>query len=721
MRACASLMAAMLLSAAVAAGQDVPEATDTAPRIGSVDAGVRVTSVDGDAARYQRYRDLRDGGFLEAFTYTRDKDTWIFDARADHVGYRDQRYQVGVERFGKVRAYFTWDQIPLFYSQDTRTPFTAENPATLRIPDTFQQAVQTKTATRYGLNDLATPFDLRSRRDIAVFGLVYSLRPDLDLTFKLTNTHRSGGQNWMASFGFSNAIEVEAPVDTRSTDVNAGMEWSNSRGLLRVAYDGSWFDNKNTALVWDNPIRITDINNATAYSTGDAASQGRLALWPNSTANTLSATGSLTLPAHSRVYGHLSGGSWNQNDTLLPHTINTSIAPIPLDRPTAEAEARLTSVVLGLVSRPARAWWFNLRYKYYDYDNRTPFFPVSDIVRFDGSPGTLTGDGPESFSFKRTFFDADASYTPSRFIALRAGYGREADERSFRVFEDTTEQTFRTSVDTTNLGMVTMRALFEHSKRTGSGLDEEVLDDIGEQVSLRQFDISDRERNRFSGIVQVMPMNALAVSATAGVGHDNRPDAQFGLQDNDHYFWTIGVDVVPGDKVSAGIQYGLEDYTTLQQSRQANPGVQFSDPTRNWTTDGHERVRNLTANVELTKLVSRTDIRFGYDWNHSRARYVYGLPANSTLTPPVQLPSLLNAFNTGTADVEYSLTRHVVLRGSYIYERYQVDDYAFAPTIFTLDSIVQPVPPGAPSSTFLGYMFRPYSAQTAWIGVRYLW
>jgi len=66
-----------------------------------------------------------------------------------------------------------------------------------------------------------------------------------------------------------------------------------------------------------------------------------------------------------------------------------------------------------------------------------------------------------------------------------------------------------------------MRLQYEHSDRTGKGLDEEVFSDIGEQVSLRQFDISDRRRDRLMALVQVVPVaRALAqvVGALAQLG-----------------------------------------------------------------------------------------------------------------------------------------------------------------------------------------------------------
>jgi hypothetical protein len=69
------------------------------PNLRSVDLGVRFGSVDGDEARFMRYRDLRDGVILDSGRYTRDKDTRLFHAEVDHLGYRDQRYSVRFEQF----------------------------------------------------------------------------------------------------------------------------------------------------------------------------------------------------------------------------------------------------------------------------------------------------------------------------------------------------------------------------------------------------------------------------------------------------------------------------------------------------------------------------------------------------------------------------------------------------------------------------------------------
>jgi hypothetical protein len=51
------------------------------PSLGSIDFGARITGTDGDAARYERYRDLRDG-VSSIFRIGQETPTYFFDASA---------------------------------------------------------------------------------------------------------------------------------------------------------------------------------------------------------------------------------------------------------------------------------------------------------------------------------------------------------------------------------------------------------------------------------------------------------------------------------------------------------------------------------------------------------------------------------------------------------------------------------------------------------------
>lgn len=689
-------------------------AAPASPPLGTIEFGGRVTGVTGDPARFQRYRDLRDGATLRLFRFDNERTNWSFTAAADNVGYRDQRYFAGFDRFGKLQASFEWNQTPLYYSGDTRTFYTSAGPGVLRLDDGLQAAVQSRTAPLASFAGSAAGFDLRQRRDIAAFRLKYLATRELSFDLNVTSTHRGGQMPWMASFGFSNAIEVPLDLDQRTNDIRTSLEWANARGMVRVGYDGSFFDNNVQELVWDNPLRITDQTHASAYSAGDAASQGRQDLWPNSTAHTLNTAASIKLAGRTRLFGSASYGAWLQDDALLPFTINSAIDPsvLRLERDSAEAEARILSTNLRLTSRPTKYLLLNAQYRRYDFDNRTPEFHYAYYVRFDGQ--AYEGHNPsEPFSFTRGLIDLDASFTPFRFGAIKVGYGRDEGDRTFRHFETTVENMFRVAFDTTGAGWATLRVQYEHSTRTGEGLDEEVLEAVGEQLSLRQFDISDRDRDRVTAIVQVMPIQQLGVNVSVGVGRDNRPDASFGLTDNDHQTYSIGVDVVPNDNVSLGASYGFENYTTLQTSRNAAPGTQFHDPTRDWSTDMNEDVHTWGASLDVARLFPRTGLRVHYDFSDSEAQYLYLLVPNSSLAAVRQLSPVRNKLHRATADLRFSLARNVALGLEYWFDKYDVDDFAWEPETLTSVTI--------PTYTNLNYFYRPYEVNTAFLRLIYAW
>jgi len=269
-------------------------------------------------------------------------------------------------------------------------------------------------------------------------------------------------------------------------------------------------------------------------------------------------------------------------------------------------------------------------------------------------------------------------------------------------------------VDLAGNQYVSLRAGFEHSERTGTGLDEQVLDEINEQASLRQFDISNRNRNRVSTILQVTPIQQLGLSATIATGSDHRPDAAFGLQHLDNRTYAFGFDYVPREGTSMGLTYGYEDYKSKQMSRQASPGIQFTDPTRNWFTNGADRVNNVNGNADLLTLIPKIELRFGYDFSRSRARYDYVLTQDTTLAAVTQLPAVLNELHHGAMDARYLLRKDVSIGLVYWYDRYKVEDFA-------LDATALPKIDVNTGSILLGNPYLPYTFHTVSLRLNYLW
>ena len=181
-------------------------------------------------------------------------------------------------------------------------------------------------------NQEAQTLDIRHRRDVALLDASVAVFEHTNLLFHFQNTKKGGTQPWFASFGFNAANELAGPVEHRTTDVGAALEWSNAKGVVKVGWDGSWFQNDVSTLVWDNPIRATDFTYSSAYSPGDGTSQGRADLWPDTSMNMISGTATYKLPARTRAYANLGFSVLGNDDALLPHTINTAIPVIPLQR-----------------------------------------------------------------------------------------------------------------------------------------------------------------------------------------------------------------------------------------------------------------------------------------------------------------------------------------------------------------------------------------------------
>jgi len=247
--------------------------------------------------------------------------------------------------------------------------------------------------------------------------------------------------------------------------------------------------------------------------------------------------------------------------------------------------------------------------------------------------------------------------------------------------------------------------------RSGSGLDESLLTEIGEQPAMRHYDLANRSRNRFTGQVDVTPAEDWTFSASAGVGKDSYDDSGFGLQESSFRNLAFGVDYRQANGMGGGVGYNYERYSGLQRSRSASPGAEFEDPNRDWSADSKERV-NYFSIYAVPPRFGKTEARVSYDYGYAKGSYFQAIVPGGPLTPPNQLPNVFNKLQQLHVDVRHRLTNRMAATLSYVYEPFDIFDFAFDPSV--VNGIVQP------SSLVMGYVYRPYTAHSAIFGVRYL-
>jgi hypothetical protein len=299
---------------------------------------------------------------------------------------------------------------------------------------------------------------------------------------------------------------------------------------------------------------------------------------------------------------------------------------------------------------------------------------------------------------------------------LTAGYSRNTGSYDFRIFDGTGEDTLRLTADTIGSQWVTFRANYELSGRSGSGLDEDLLTEIGEQPAMRHYDIADRTRNRFTGQVDVTPNEMWTFSASAGFGKDNFDDSYFGLQQSSFQTFSLAADYRMSNGFGGGASYNHERYSGDQRSREASPGStppQENDPNRDWTVNSKEHVNYFSIYATPPKIGPNTEVRLSYDYSYALGTYLYAIVPGSPIVPPNQLPDVYNKLQQLHIDARHRLSNKLAATFSYLYEPFRVYDFAFDQSV--VNSIVQP------SSLVMGYIYRPYTANSFQFGVRYFW
>jgi MtrB/PioB family decaheme-associated outer membrane protein len=684
-----------------------PSLFDEQPR--QFEFGGRWSSIEGDPARWQRYQDLRDGALFTKARFERNgpDDRWLFKAGGDNVGWRDQRFFADYDRPGMLSINGLWDQIPQFYSVDTRTAFQSQSEGVLVLPDETQRAIQNGQATLNAYVPLASQFDLRERRDIGTIALTATPARNWDITSSFVTTKHSGELPWGASFGFNNDVEVALPYDSRTNDFTVGAEWTNTRSMVRVAYDGTWFNDLSDTLVWDSPLRLDDSTSAPG--------RGRTAVWPSNSAQTVSVAGYYKLARRSQVTGFLSFGDWSNNEPLQPFTINSALPQFALPRSTADAGAHVLSLNLNAVSRPSDEWRLSARLRHYGYDNQMAATAIPTFINYDTSEKVSSTGGPELFGHSRTTFEADATWTGLQPVALGARYVYQDNGYDFRTFESAGENALHLTADAVGSQWLTFRAHYEIADRTGSGLDEESLVEIGEQPAMRHYDLANRTRNRFTGQVDVTPNDKWMFSLSTGLGKDDYNDSYFGLQEATTRNVTLSADFGEPNGWGGGGSYSYERYAGLQRSRSASPGQtppQETDPLRDWTVDSTERVHYLSVYLQPPRF-GATEARLSYDYAKSNGDYIYGVVPGGPLPTPSPLPEVFNKLQQLHVDVRHRLTNHLAATFSYLYEPFDVFDFAMDPSV--INGIIQG------NTMVLGYVYRPYTAHSAVFGLKYFW
>lgn len=743
------LLVALALAVPATAVSQTPAAPSTFT-LGRIDFGVQQVDLDTDSSKFEEYRDVPSGVVIPYLRLFGD-GAWKFNLVAENVLRQDGRYRLFVER-DPVRIKIDYNRIPHRFGNDGRTLLEETRPGLLEMSDTLQRAHQTAieqqfAANRNGvnfnfLNNLVSPslqaantVDLALLRERGTAQVdLYPGRP-FSIRLNYFQEKRTGNRAAGTSFGFGNVVESPEPIDYRTEEFGASAEYDQSWGLIRGAVRYNTFKNPINTLTFDNPFRVTDATDPSAYtapgsgSIGGAA-RGRIDLSADNEALTGALGFQVRLPANSRFTADISASRWTQDDRFMPFSTNSAITtPVvvtdinSLPERSLDGEINVVSQSYFFSSRPIPKLGFTARYRIYDLNNDTQRIEFPGYVRFDA----VWEDIPRisvPYEYKINRGDATVSYDFGP-LDLEGGYRYLKWNRKFRNVHETTEDTFIVAANLRVLGWAQLRASYETGKRDRSeyDVDSDRFSHAEEEPlailpALRRFDQAERDIDRFFGLLQLTPMGDLTLSVSylfSEEDYSREPvvDAsglRYGLVDSKSESLTAEADYSPSDRWSLYGFYTREKISNFLRGRQSG-ATPSTDPLADWTADMDDKVDSFGGGATVSLVPEKLDFRAS-----TRYQRVNGM--NDLDSPPGGTPDL--AFSIAkfddtkiwnvAAEFEYHLPGLWTLALGGWLEDYEVSDSATS----GLTNYV-------PGSFFLAANDSDYQAKVAYLRASYRW
>ena len=724
-------------------------APDVAPNIfgNFVNLNLQMVGQDSNSSKFEEYRDLPEGLAGPALRVFGSGEGVMWLAGGNNLGEDDRRFYVWANT-RVLEVDFLLDEIPHNLGTDAKSVEKIVSNEAQGITDYAQASLQAQLEARWAnpatrnqinyayLNSILQPllntpevFDLGFTRTRA--GVRLGILPNSSITTTLTvfQENRDGNRSSGTSFGFGNVVETAEPIEYRTQDVRLAMEAPllNNKLLLRGSIGVNTFENAVDAYSFDNPFRVTDSTDASAYQAPGSGSvngpsMGRIALPPDNNQINASVGGFFKLPMNSRITADLMLSRLSQTESLLPFTTNTAIiAAFPeLGRPPSEdfdGEIDTTSLNLAFNSRPIKNLNLTARLRMYDMDNNSNRIETPGFVAFDATfqqGGRITV--PYGYTNNRAEIFATYDF---RLFSLEGGYRHNVMERTFRETEETTESIFHVAADLRPFSWLVWRNSFEFGDRDYDEYDqirgESASFHEEEQVNipgLKRFDQAKRDSQRVVSMATLTPFNGnLSLSGNyTRYFDDYAEDAEFGLQTWLAQSVTLEADWSPGSRYNLFAYYTRDEWEGFQKGRQS--GASFStNPADNWSARNSDDANTIGIGANFTFIPDKLNFHFSARRQNVDGNGDFDSPPGGTPDVAVDIANIDDTkFSTIAGELVYQLrTAWEVGLGAW-FEDYEIDDALNAGTIQYL-----------PASLFLAPNDLGYQGGSVYVRTTYRW
>lgn len=558
----------------------------------TADTEVGATNVSDDAFRHGNFTGYDESGVYPNLDgqgrYA--SDGYQFQWMAEDLGLDSRVFGVEGGRQGTFGFDLGYQEIPERVFDTTDTPYVRSGDSLLTLPSGWVDAFGTDGMT--ALPGALRGQNIESDRQILTVGGEYLPSPRLRLFADYRRQEQDGTAISTGSL-FTNAVYLPRPFDYSTDEVDLGARYSLGAGQVTLAYYGSFFQNQGVGLTWDNPFTGVD--------------QGRNAEPADSKFQQVSLSASYAWVDYATTASFVAAlGRGEQDDFLLPYTVNGDLQAPALPTRSLDAEVDTTKLGLTVTSRPLPKASVRFAWHYDERDNQTPQFTWTRVIT-DLFP-TNDAETNTPYSFERSRFSLSGDYDLLDSLTVAAGVERYTIDRTFQEVESQDEDTGWGKLAWRPSGWFELSAKGGVAEREADGYDTSVAAGFGQNPLLRKYHLAYRYRE-FGEVnaIATVPEKPISFAGTAFYAEDSYTKSLLGLRESTDMriagdmSWSAtekaslylhaGYQEIESDQVGSEA-FGIPDWQALHQDE--------------FTTFGFGlRAAELTENIELTFDYSR--------------------------------------------------------------------------------------------------------------------
>jgi len=479
---------------------------------GTVELGVRGVGTNGDKARFQEFRDAREG-FIGGMQVDALKGAYHLELDALNPGADDQSFQLKGGEYGNFKYKFNYNEMTHNYGFDAITPYTGIGTQTL-----VRVATPTDTSTW-------TKFDYAVDHKSYGGELELSLHSPFYVTFGAEKREQTGLRPYSAltyrNGGTRNYVELPEPISNSTDNLNMKAGYLGESITASVSGTLSSFKNDNkyfqgnfetfTNTASDNNVVLAPDNDYYRIA-GDLS-------WRDLPLGSTLATGL----SHANL-----NNSFSATDVYGANTA-TILAATPfsgaLNRTTFDGDIDYTNASIVLSSHPLDKLDTKIYYNYLERNNKSSFISY-------GAASALTNNAKELLSYEKNTAGIDLGYRLPNKNKLEAGYEYLKIDRStalpaytaagnfyrYANPESTTDDSVYVGLKNSALDWLTAKIRYKRLERNS---DLNIDGVVAPTIYTTRFDATDKTMDEWKLSFDFYPVDSLDLGVNYTYAHND--------------------------------------------------------------------------------------------------------------------------------------------------------------------------------------------------------